>query len=58
MTKLHQKLREAMLSVTLFFYTTDKNSNCRSAAVKKRTIENSSAALWESSPLISIDMAF
>ncbi|EEJ0025499.1 ATP-binding cassette domain-containing protein [Salmonella enterica subsp. enterica] len=40
-----------------FFIQLIKNSNCRSAAVKVRTVENSSAALWESSPLISVDMA-
>ncbi|HFW0070803.1 TPA: type I secretion protein, partial [Salmonella enterica subsp. enterica serovar Orientalis] len=34
-----------------------KASNCRNAAVKIRTIESSVASLWESYPLISVDLS-
>ncbi|EAN1669361.1 ATP-binding cassette domain-containing protein, partial [Salmonella enterica] len=55
--KTSSEVKRSNVICNSFFIQLIKNSNCRSAAVKVRTIENSSAALWESSPLISIDMA-
>lgn len=55
--KTSSEVKRNNITCNSFFIQLIKNSNCRSAAVKVRTVENSSAVLWESSPLISIDMA-
>ncbi|MBU5388908.1 ATP-binding cassette domain-containing protein [Citrobacter cronae] len=40
-----------------FYLQALKLSNCRNAAVKIRTIDSSTASLWESYPLISVDLS-
>lgn len=40
-----------------FYLQALKLSNCRNAAVKVRTIDTSASSLWESYPLIMVDMA-
>lgn len=51
------QVRSNNIKCNAFFIYALKVSNCRNAAVKIRTIESSVVSLWESYPLISVDLS-
>lgn len=51
------QVKKNNLKCNSFYLQALKLSNCRNAAVKIRTIDSSTASLWESYPLVSVDLS-
>ncbi|AOV95785.1 type I secretion protein [Edwardsiella hoshinae] len=55
--KTSQQVKNNNIKCNAFYLQILKLSNCRGAAVKIRTVDSSVVALWESYPLISVDVS-